>query len=286
MSITPDTLKNHNIITPFITEYKCYYDDKSPVVIYYELLLINETTVDMHTHEKILFENIFRTFQTIYSSEQWYNNKNDYPNNVIAFDFYELDENIIKAIHTASIWKKKDDEYIIIDPNNINFSARIINILNSHFHHYGKFNIIYSKNPDIYKSNSKNKRDCTDLAIKNGFILNELHITYQMEELETNLINLTTNNKNNISKDTKHKDNYKIFNETIYKEQHSTNKLKRDEFLSFIENKDLQKYYCNIGLKNLQHSSIYDTYVHLIEIEKCISTLNNNLKTNYNFVLK
>lgn len=110
--------------------------------------------------------------------------KTAYPNNVVLVDILTKDKdgkikdekdekgNIIPELHTVILWKTKDNEFTIIDPNNYEFSQHLAKdkILEECFPHM-EFNHF---SQSLYKmQNSPEKRDCIDIATKIGFVINE-----------------------------------------------------------------------------------------------------------------
>lgn len=238
MSITPTTKKVQNIITNNISKTKYQHNIDTPIVYHYEITMTSLSHPSINTLDSIEQEIINYVMQDFLQLDDTllYYTKNifTYPNNCIAIDFIERHQN--PKTHTVIIWKKEPTRFYVFDPNNTDFSKEFIDALNIFYSGAYIFEGITLSEKKLYESEKNSikqycgydddpvPRDCTDLAIKIGFEINELQLAkIQIDDIKIKLVNKLTNNKNEIKKDTNHKCNYSIFDKSIFREQHSSN---------------------------------------------------------------
>ena len=137
----------------------------------------------LHPYEETLFIEALNYLKEVENAENYINMKNTtyYPNNVILVDIFDRSSGFINKgnnqTHTIALWKKKDNEVVLIDPSNVEFSKYLSNIF--------KFTPIEPTKKILYGSggcetgysnyyDSKPKpRDCIDIAVKVAFELND-----------------------------------------------------------------------------------------------------------------
>lgn len=133
--------------------------------------------------EYATFYNSIQELQERISHQQFFNNGTPrttsfYPENVVLVDIIARDKDG-KAkqdsdgkleTHTIVLWHTSDKGFMIIDPNNNQFSDHLIPILQSS---YPQFNFSHF-GTELYKAeDSPEKRDCIDIAAKIAFVINE-----------------------------------------------------------------------------------------------------------------
>ncbi|MBL4705208.1 MAG: hypothetical protein JKY54_11855 [Flavobacteriales bacterium] len=174
------------------------FDDQSPRTIRYA---INSSAVPeltgiyldkemLHPIEEALFGSAFVLLENVRVEA---GNEEQYLNNIVLVDFFVRDDDKIKKYketeapetHTVALWKKTNSEYILIDPSNTKFSTFLVPLLNKLNVMQGKKiselpiegGILYGpgKEPTGYSSplQLQKPRDCTDIAVKIAFELNE-----------------------------------------------------------------------------------------------------------------
>jgi len=132
-----------------------------------------------------------------------------YPNNIVLVDiFVRTDDNKIKKDHTSdapethtiALWKKSENEILLIDPSKVDFSKDLLGAINvvaaraqlTAKIHSPSGGILYGTggkdtgyNELLSTSISEHKhRDCVDIAVKIGFELNELQLDDNISSLE------------------------------------------------------------------------------------------------------
>lgn len=165
----------------------------------------------LHYIEQEIFEAAFSELRSKSSAATYQDNLlTHYPNNAVVVDMFVRPQGSIKEYekreyvngkeiktkmgfpetHSIVLWRKKDKEFVIIDPSNSDFSQHIRVIIESQKEPFlldeekivtyvppgGK--TIYSIGPTSQSSNiptdwTLTPRDCTDIAIKICFELNE-----------------------------------------------------------------------------------------------------------------
>lgn len=143
----------------------------------------------LHPYEEALFQRAFDYLKLVESADHYIKrgDKSEYPNNVVLVDIFDRSKGFVNAghnqSHTVALWKKRDGEFVLIDPSNVSFSDHLCNSLCSMF----KTEISLSSVTGgvIYGSGGKETgysnymevlpkpRDCIDIAVKVAFELNE-----------------------------------------------------------------------------------------------------------------
>lgn len=237
---TPDIIKNVENISANIYKYKCENDEI--IVFYYQIenlnidnFIVDNNRTELFDCELNLLTHAMDYLNIIEDSETWYNgNKHSYPHNSVAINFLYFNEKENKNdIHTTTIWKKSTNIYYILDPNKSIFSKKIEDLLNLHFLNYGTFEIpeIWDK---CYNCSEEDKRDCTNIAIRNSFFINEFHKKISIESILSEVLNKSSSNSNTIF-NLDRKKGYKImFDNKPNIIQHSTNKNQVEEFDNLV----------------------------------------------------
>ena len=146
------------------------------------------------------------------SSAQELQSQQEYPHNVVVVDIFAREQGKIKTTqtglpetHTVVLWKKIEQEIVLIDPNNTRFSQHIkeayykltntdISILNI------ENGVIYSTNSkptgySKYSEETVKPRDCIDIAVKIAFEINEQQLKFtQFQQIEKNVCSQISNN--------------------------------------------------------------------------------------------
>lgn len=158
----------------------------------------------LHPYEEAIFKEAINYLNIVESTEQYAKDAQGYPNNVVLFDIFDRSKGFINEghnqTHTIALWKKKDNEFVLIDPSNVSFSSDIAKIL--------KINsMIVPGNQIYFPGNNKTgysdyseilpkPRDCIDIAVKIGFELNELQKQkVDIKNIENNLLANIANTK-------------------------------------------------------------------------------------------
>jgi len=158
----------------------------------------------LHPYEEALFIEAINYLKNVESTEQYIKDVYEYPNNVVLVDIFDRSKGFINEghnqTHTIALWKKKDNELVLIDPSNVSFSSDIAKIL--------KINsMIVPGNQIYFPGNNKTgysdyseilpkPRDCIDVAVKIGFELNELQKQkVDIKNIENNLLANIANTK-------------------------------------------------------------------------------------------
>ena len=158
----------------------------------------------LHPYEEAIFKEAINYLKIVESTEQYAKDAQGYPNNVVLVDIFDRSKGFINEghnqTHTIALWKKKDNEFVLIDPSNVSFSSDIVKIL--------KINsMIVPGNQIYFPGNNKTgysyyseilpkPRDCIDIAVKIGFELNELQKQkVDIKNIENNLLANIANTK-------------------------------------------------------------------------------------------
>lgn len=150
---------------------------------------INEN--ELHPLEQHQLKEAIQKLNKRPSAEAWLkSSKGEYPDNAVVVDFFVRDKDgKIKEYentkqpetHSTVLWKKKDGEIVLIDPSNTKFSERISKGITTYNLADGKTvssptsmelngGVLYTPNT---KSETIKARDCTDIAVKLSFAINE-----------------------------------------------------------------------------------------------------------------
>ena len=104
-----------------------------------------------------------------------------YANNAVLVDIFDRSTDFVNEgnnqTHTVVLWRKRDNETMLIDPSNVNFSKNIANIYDFTTAKIPG-NTIYSTNGKhteyvSYEEEIAKPRDCVDIAVKIAFEINE-----------------------------------------------------------------------------------------------------------------
>ncbi len=143
----------------------------------------------LHPYEEVLFQRAFDYLKQVESADYYIKSgdKSEYPNNVVLVDIFDRSKGFVNAghnqTHTIALWKKKDNEFVLIDPSNVGFSDHLGKSLSSllkvgislssitggTIYGSGGKETGYSKYADVLPK----PRDCVDIAVKVAFELNE-----------------------------------------------------------------------------------------------------------------
>ena len=181
-----------------------------PLIPYYEInaqnmLLVNKllNKTKLHLLEKYVFEEAIRYLEGQCAADEYFKirevEKNISPNNIALVNFFPRSNNVIKKdihnsevveTHTIVLWKISENEIKIIDPSSSDYSSFLKDIS---VHNKFKFLIdegkrsilknIYKVEDKDLKGKSVEKRDCTDIAVKLGFELNQRQIDYKVSTI-------------------------------------------------------------------------------------------------------
>jgi hypothetical protein len=246
------------------------------------------TKQDVHPIEISLFKEAFLYLDQTESAESFISNANPtslYPNNAVLIDIFVRDESSrIKEYgdtkqpetHTIVLWRKKNNEYLLIDPSQKSYSENFaVNMKNyisknltlpSNEKLYGTAN--YSPNDKPGYTNNPNNplpRDCVDIAAKISLELNEQQkLKTQLQSIEGNMLKQISN----VSKNAPH---LAKFPNAIIRELQSSNFQVRDLAKATTEkvNGDLIS---GKATKNLNSNKI-KTYSDIQEIGESIDKI-------------
>lgn len=160
----------------------------------------------LHPYEEALFQRSFDYLKRVESADYYIKSgdKSEYPNNIVLVDIFDRSKGFINAghnqTHTVALWKKRDGEFVLIDPSNVGFSNDIAKIL--------KINSMIVPGNQIYFPGSNKTgysdysevlpqpRDCVDISVKIAFELNELQKQQvDIKDIENNLLVNIANTK-------------------------------------------------------------------------------------------
>ena len=197
--------ENHGIIntaTPAVIRYGLYTESEALNILVGSYI---EKGV-LHPYEEALFQRAFEYLKLVESADYYIKSgdKSEYPNNVVLVDIFDRSKGFINEgnnqSHTVALWKKRDNELVLIDPSNVGFSSDIAKIL--------KLNsMIVPGNQIYFPGNNKTgysdyseilpqPRDCVDISVKIGFELNELQKQQvDIKDIENNLLVNIANTK-------------------------------------------------------------------------------------------
>lgn len=250
MSITPNTESDKEYIKNNIFfKQKYCYNHSQPIAEYIGFDNATEFNEDeFNENEASMMDYIMDELRNRTDSKTFYQkcNFDCYLDNMFVHDILYFDKKENKYdIHVVLLWKKEKNLFVIIDPNTNNNLIRFHKLMKKKYHQYGDFQIINLSKNVLYSSDIEKKhceykdkrifsRDCHDLSIKNSYILKKLHKDEcKFEELETFFKIKTTNFKREFPNE--FKDRYGCLNNTIFREQHSSNSEIRDFFWNYID---------------------------------------------------
>ena len=215
----------------------------------------------LHPYEEALFAEAFNYLDKVESGEKYIQDKFQYPNNIVLIDIFDRSSDIINdgnnQTHTIALWKKKDDELVLIDPSQKSYSEHLLAPIKSNF---GKnINTLVCTTlygVAVYKPNDKTEyssyleqkpkpRDCVDIAVKIAFELNE------QQKNSPNLLNIENNMLAQISNDSKNAEHLTKFKNVVIRELQSSSSETR-----LISQKTL----------NSLHNSLIDDIVQRLKI--------------------
>ena len=196
----------------------------------------------------------------------------EYPNSVVVVDIFAREQGKIKIqqglpeTHTVVLWKKIEQEIVLIDPNHIKFSQHIDDLTIEGYnimHSTPEGGIIYSTQRKVtgysnYYEPKPKPRDCIDIAVKIAFEINEQQKEgIDIEQIERNVFSQISNNK----KLSKYLDK---IDETFIRELQSSSKNTRREAKQFLETKEVQLIIPKVIGENLDIiKQVYNVYTRL-----------------------
>lgn len=158
----------------------------------------------LHPIEAVLFTSALDELNTKKSAEAFAQNQIEgYPNNVVVVDVFKRDSdgNIAQdkktgtaETHSVVLWKKKDNEIVLIDPSNTAFTKYLVGPLEALTSNKCQFTTpadkvvkglkIYDPEQAEPGRGQNDPRDCVDIAVKIGFVTNHK----QMEKVAGDII--------------------------------------------------------------------------------------------------
>lgn len=186
----------------------------------------------LHPYEEALFVEAFNYLDKVQSAENYIADKFQYPNNIVLLDIFDRSSGVINygnnQTHTIALWKKKDNELVLIDPSQKSYSEHLLAPIKSDFGKtintlvcttlYGV--AVYKNNEtpgyDDYFVNKPKPRDCIDIAVKIAFELNE------QQKNSPNLLNIENNMLAQISNDSKNAEHLTKFKNVVIRELQSS----------------------------------------------------------------
>lgn len=181
----------------------------------------------MHPIEQSLSKKALTYLDSVQDAEKQLQDadRTPYTSNVILIDIFVRENYAIKTdlslnlpeTHTIILWKKKDDEILLIDPSKVDFSAYIqrpleelfnkgckkINI--SIFQPLGIGKVFYGSEASktgytTFSEQNPSPRDCVDVAVKIGFEMQEQQrICTKLQDIPNNTLEQISNQKINAS---------------------------------------------------------------------------------------
>jgi hypothetical protein len=164
----------------------------------------------LHPYEEALFEEAINYLTKVESGEAYIKDKLEYPNNIVLVDIFDRSSGIINdgnnQSHTIALWKKKNNELVLIDPSQKSYSEHLVEPLKlklginintlGYKTLYGV--AAYKPNDKTDYSNYLNPnpkpRDCVDIAVKVAFELNEQQkIQGDLQIAENNMLEQLSN---------------------------------------------------------------------------------------------
>ena len=202
----------------------------------------------LHPYEIELFKLAIGYLNKTQSAEVYTQNvmlETPYANNAILVDIFDRSTGFInieenRRTHTVVLWKKTNDQIMLIDPSNINFSNHLVRVFNANLSLpnieggtiYGtqRRETGYSEYTDLIPQ----PRDCVDIAVKIAFEINE-----QQKE-GTNIEQINENVFSQISNKRKLSKHLDKIDGTFIRELQSSNKDIRREAKQFLEDETTQ----------------------------------------------
>lgn len=206
----------------------------------------------LHPYEIALFEKAIDYLNQTKSAEAYIQDitpDKSYVNNAVLVDIFDRSTGFVDAgdnqTHTVVLWKKTNDQIMLIDPSNINFSNHLCDPLTTCF--FGVTILPSQPNGQvIYGTQGKPTgyseydypnplpRDCVDIAVKVAFEINEQQkIVGDFNLVEKNVFSQISNKR----KLSKHLDK---IDGTFIRELQSSNKDIRREAKQFLEDETTQ----------------------------------------------
>lgn len=205
-----------------------------------------------------------------------------YPNNVVLVDIFDRSSGFINKgqnqTHTIALWKKKDDEIVLIDPSNIDYSKHLLEPIKSICKTKIttlNYKILYGtatyKGNEItgyseYDDNKPKPRDCVDIAVKVALELNEQQkLKISLEVQENKMLE-------QISNDSKYAKHLTKLSFIVIRELQSTNFTARNDAKRTIDivNESIQKS----QIQGLQVNKIKN-YQDIRKLETAVSIIKN-----------
>ena len=169
----------------------------------------------LHPYEEALFQRAFDYLNRVESSDHYIKSgdKSEYPNNVVLVDIFDRSKGFINEghnqTHTIALWKKRDNEFVLIDPSQKSYSDHLLDSIKLIFKNINtsSCNTLYGvavyRDNEItgysdYHENKPKPRDCVDVAVKVAFELNEqqkLHV--DLTKIESDMLKQISNDVKN-----------------------------------------------------------------------------------------
>ena len=183
--------------------------------------------------------------------------------------------------HSILLWKKTNNEIIIFEPNNLDFSKFVVTLLQSLSTGFNFRHCILISSIPIYKYIGPfgKERDCTNICIVMGSELIELHKKHiPLNIMEETLINNITNQKRQIT-DITLKNNFCSFDGSSFREHHSSDRQQRIKFLNSIG------AISNIIDGNFKFKNYNKSLDGILTMTKNMEDINNEFKINHGLSL-
>lgn len=164
----------------------------------------------LHPYEEALFEEAINYLTKVESGEAYIKDKLEYPNNIVLVDIFDRSSGIINdgnnQSHTIALWKKKNNELVLIDPSQKSYSEHLVEPLklklgiNINTLGYKTLYGVAAYKPNDktdysdYLNPNPKPRDCVDIAVKVAFELNEQQkIQGDLQIAENNMLEQLSN---------------------------------------------------------------------------------------------
>ena len=211
-------------------------------------------------------------------SAQELQNQQEYSHNVVVVDIFAREQGKIKIqqglpeTHTVVLWKKAEQEIVLIDPNKFEFSNHISTqqiqalttlTISSIIPLRLEGDIVYGTQGKTtgyseYTDPNPLPRDCIDIAVKIAFEINEQQKeNIDIKQIEEKVFSQISNNK----KLSKYLDK---IDGTFIRELQSSNKNTRRDAKQFLKTKEVQLIVPKVIYKDLASiKQVYDAYIRL-----------------------
>lgn len=187
----------------------------------------------LHPYEEALFQRAFDYLKLVESADYYIKSgdKSEYPNNVVLVDIFDRSKGFINEghnqTHTVALWKKRDGEFVLIDPSQKSYSDHLLDSIKPIFKNITTLSCntlygvaIYKDNEITGYSDSHDKkpkpRDCVDIAVKVAFELNE------QQRAQDTLLKVESSMLAQISNDIKNADYLSKFKGVVVRELQSS----------------------------------------------------------------